>query len=302
MTNNDNVNVYISSKNRLDGRASNFLVNIPNGLLTCKKNENWVMNVNGFYLINSWYNIQENYNNSFNIIVDGISTNILLKSGSPNINELFLDLQTKTSSYMTITYDRTTNKFTYTNISGGVLQIIPINSGGFLGLENLTVNEISVDGTECDNPIVVQGDMMLFLKLYGGDISLKNSTLDNIVDCDYSNDQIIFSTAINVPTGALISYNNQDGGDSFSHQITQFQEDIDHFSLIIVNENGIEITGMTDYIVLLQFKKVENLYNKIYYYLDSIQNILNNLYQFTKWFSTTYYNMIAPVEKNIIYK
>ncbi len=30
------------------------------------------------------------------------------------------------------------------------------------------MNRISALGSECDNPINVQGDMMLFLRLYGG--------------------------------------------------------------------------------------------------------------------------------------
>ena len=66
----------------------------------------------------------------------------------------------------------------------------------------------------------------------------------------------ILSVPVNVPPQSLISYNNEDGGNSFTHLITQTREDIDHFSLVVVNEKGQEITNMTDYIILLQFQKV----------------------------------------------
>ncbi len=36
-------------------------------------------------------------------------------------------------------------------------------------------------------------------------------------------------------------YNNEDGGNSFTLLITQSRDDIDHFSLVVVNEKGEEI-------------------------------------------------------------
>lgn len=287
----NNINLYVSSKNRLDGTASSFTVNLPNGLLVNEDYEEWVLSVNGFYLINSWYNIQKNYNNQFQLIVNGVSISLELNEGSPNIYELYDDLVSKTSSYLNISYSRITNKFTYYNISGTTLSIIPLNSGGFLGFENLTINDIDADGVECENPINVQGDMMLFLRLYGGDITLQNDSIDNFDDGLYRTTDIIFSIPINVPPGALISYN---GDDNFKHKLSQAKNDIDKFQLIIVNERGQQITGMTDYYLLLQFQKNMNYYVLILKYLEDMKLILKNIYQFIKWFSETYYNQIIP--------
>jgi hypothetical protein len=288
----NNINLYVSSKNRLDGTASSFTVNLPNGLLTNEEYEEWVLSVNGFYLINSWYNIQKSYNNQFQLLVNNVAVSLELNEGSPNIYELYDDVVLKTNSYLNIVYNRITNKFTYYNISGTTLSIIPLNCGGFLGFENLTVNDIDVDGTECELPINVQGDMMLFLRLYGGDITLQNDSIDNFNDGLYETCDIIFSIPINVPSGALISYNG--GDNNFKHKLSQSRNDIDKFHLIIVNERGQQITGMTDYYLLLQFQKNVNYYIVILKYLEDIKTIFKNIYEFIKWFSETYYNQIIP--------
>ena len=49
----NNVELCVASKNRLNGSTSSFLVNLPNGFLNQKKEEDLYLNVNGFDLINS---------------------------------------------------------------------------------------------------------------------------------------------------------------------------------------------------------------------------------------------------------
>ena len=176
-------------------------------------------------------------------------------------------------------------------LQNAVLQTEQVNSGGFLGFEDNTINDIDSE-TECDIPINVQGDIMIFLQLYAGDISLENNTLDNLFEGDYKPSNIIFSIPINVPQGALISYNNEDAGDSFKHKISNYHTNIDHFTLAIVNQDGKEITGITDYMVSLQFQKI--IENKNIKYLKDIRNIMNNIYEYIMWFGRTYYNMISP--------
>lgn len=234
MTDN-NINLYISSKNRVDGDASSFSVVVPNGLISCKKNENWKLNVNGFYLINSWYNIKSNYNNHFVVIYNSISYDIYLTEGSPNVYELLQDLNEKLATYMTVSYNRAKNKFTYKNNNATPCRIIPITAGDFLGFENFTDTNIDTLGVESDDPINVQGDKMLFVKLYASDFTLANNSIDNLFTGDYLPNTIIFSVPINVPPQSLISYNNEDGGNSFTHLITQSRDDIDHFSNKLIN-------------------------------------------------------------------
>jgi len=282
------VNLFISSKNRLDGTTSDFLVNIPNGFLKCRKNEEWLMRVSSFNVINNWFHITNNYNNSFQLIVGSETYNFTLNEGSPNIYELLEDLQLKTQGYLTITYDKIKNRFIYNNITNEQnITLIPINSGDFLGFDNMTLNEIT-SLTISDNPINVQGDRLLFLKLYGGDITLKNNTIDNLYDENYQQSDILFYIPINVPSGSLISYNNEDSGVNFSHKIAQHQDDIDHFSLQIVNEDGKPVIGFSDYYLILQFEKVVNT-NFILY---DILTVLENIFEYIKWFGNTYYQMI----------
>jgi hypothetical protein len=58
---NDQVNVYINSKNRsANETVSNFDVSIPDDLIRLyDKNEYWTLNVNFFSCFNRWYNCME---------------------------------------------------------------------------------------------------------------------------------------------------------------------------------------------------------------------------------------------------
>ena len=57
------INIYISSKyKQSDQQISNFKVVIPDGLLTCRHDEYFTMNINCFYVYNTFYNCSSNYN------------------------------------------------------------------------------------------------------------------------------------------------------------------------------------------------------------------------------------------------
>ena len=70
MSTKDKINVYISSKHRLPTeKANDFIIKFPSGLIKCDpKKEYMVMNINGYIMMNNFYNIQ-NVNNTFKIII-----------------------------------------------------------------------------------------------------------------------------------------------------------------------------------------------------------------------------------------
>ena len=51
------INIYINSKyKQSDEQISNFKCVIPDGLLTCRNDEYFTMNINCFYVYNTFYN------------------------------------------------------------------------------------------------------------------------------------------------------------------------------------------------------------------------------------------------------
>ena len=57
---------------------------------------------------------------------------------------------------------------------------------------------------------------------------------------------------IDVPSNGLLSYNNEDGGDSFQYRLANVEQ-ITWFTLTIYNQDNEFIPNFSDYILLLQF-------------------------------------------------
>jgi hypothetical protein len=114
------------------------------------------------------------------------------------------------------------------------------------------------------------------------------SNLNNSV---YKASDLIFQTAVNVPKGFLIDYQNIDGGDSFKYTLGN-NDRIKYFILSVYDQDGNTIADMTDYIIHIQFtinKKSQKEallkslidYNKqSYLILGHIFDIFNNLYSY----------------------
>ncbi len=120
MSENSKINLYVNSKNRrTDEPTSNFNIIIPDGLLKIKNNEAFELNVISFSCINSFYHCN-NGSNRFQIIFRNNLNNMYmiqdyyLNNGNPNVYDVLSNINSLTSVYMTTTYNRNTNKFTYT--------------------------------------------------------------------------------------------------------------------------------------------------------------------------------------------
>ena len=296
------INIYVNSKNRKsDESPSNFSVIIPDDLLKINKDEYFTLSVNSFYCYNDFYQCNNNSNyftlifrNNLNVVY--LTQKLYLNVGNPNVYDLLSDINSKLSGYLTCTYDNIKNKITYTRIYAQTsnyhtMYINTINSGCFFGLNNNVETLILFSSTECTNPININSIRALSIGI-DGDISFNNNNMEsNLNNSVYKASDLIFQTAVNVPKGYLINYQNSDGGDSFKYTLGNHDR-IKYFILSVYDQDGNTITDMTDYIIHIQFtinkKSQQEIllkslidYNKqSYLILGHIFDILNNMYQY----------------------
>ena len=144
MADDSKINIYVNSKNRRsDETASNFNVIIPDGLLKIGKSQTFELNVISFNCPNAFYHCNNN-SNKFQIVFRNNANNIYMtqdyffNNGNPNVYDVLNNLNSLTSVYMVSTYNRITNKFSFTRTYAQTtnyynMYIKPINSGNFLG-------------------------------------------------------------------------------------------------------------------------------------------------------------------------
>jgi hypothetical protein len=296
------INIYVNSKNRKsDETPSNFSVIIPDGLIKVNNDEYFTLSVNSFYCYNDFYQCNVNCNN-FNIVfrtdlnVVYLTQKFNLNIGNPNIYDLINDINSKLSGYLTCSYDNIKNKITYTRTYTQTsnyhsMFIYPINSGGFFGFNNNVETLISSSGTTSTYPININTIRALSVGI-DGDISFSNNNMEsNLNNSVYKASDLIFQTAVNVPKGYLITYQNIDGGDSFKYTLGN-NDRIKYFILSVYDQDGNTITDMTDYIIHIQFtinkkSQQEQLlktlidYNKqSYLIIGHIFDIMNNMFNY----------------------
>ena len=298
------INIYVNSKNRKsDETPSNFSVIIPDGLLKVDKDEYFTMSVNSFYCYNDFYQCNNNCN-SFNIIlknnVDNISGQqlFLLPVGNLNVNDIVNAINSvlQPVNVLSCTYDNIKNKITFTRLTpqtptNNTFYINTLKVGNFLGFKNDTDILISFNGTSSTYPININTITALSVGI-DGDISFNHNNMEsNLNNSVYKASDLIFQTAVNVPKGYLITYQNIDGGDSFKYTLGN-NDRIKYFILSVYDQDGNTISDMTDYIIHIQFtinkkSQQEQLlkslidYNKqSYLIIGHIFDILNNLYNY----------------------
>ena len=257
------INIYVNSKNRKsDESPSNFNVIIPDGLLKVNDNEFFTLSVTSFYCYNDFYQCNINCN-SFNLIFktnlnDVFSTQKFnLNIGNPSIFDIINDVNSQLSGYMTCSYNNIKNKITFTRVYTQTtnyfnMYISPISCGGFFGLNNNVETLISFSGTECIYPININTIRALSIGI-DGDISFNNNNMESSLNNSvYNASDLIFQTAVNVPKGYLINYQNTDGGEIFKFNLGN-NDRIKYFILSVYDQDGNTITDMTDYFINIQF-------------------------------------------------
>ena len=298
------INIYVNSKNRKsDETPSNFSVIIPDGLLRVNKDEYFTMSVNSFYCYNDFYQCNNNCN-SFNMYGKNTSGVIsgqqlfYLPLGNPNVNDIvsYINLVLQSVNVLSCSYNNIQNKITFTRLltqttSNDTFYINTLKAGNFLGFKNNTEILMSFSGTTSTYPININSIQALSVGI-DGDISFNNNNMEsNLNNSVYKASDLIFQTAINVPKGYLITYQNIDGGDSFKYTLGN-NDRIKYFILSVYDQDGNTISDMTDYIIHIQFtinkKSQQEIllkslidYNKqSYLIIGHIFDILNNFYNY----------------------
>jgi hypothetical protein len=288
----DKINIYVNSKNRdLSEPISNFTVRIPQNLLRLSQGEYFTLNVNGFYCYNSWFNCIDNFNNEFHIIIKNINNEVIetyiykLNDGNPNVNDVKSNLNNLLLNKVNITYDKQRNKYIFkrtlpVSTQQYAMYIKIINCEDFLGFyksdRDIEILLPYLTNVYSNNIVNILGDEAIIIKI-NGDCILAGNTVDNFGTETYEPSNIIFMKPIDVPSNGLLSYNNEDGGDSFQYRLANVEQ-ITWFTLSIYNQDNEFIPNFSDYILLLQFIRHKTEEGKLETLLNSLLDYVKQIY------------------------
>lgn len=254
MSTKDKINVYISSKHRLSSeKANDFIVKFPSGLIKCDpKKEYMVMNINGYIMMNNFYNIQ-NVNNTFEIIVQGgIKYTYSIPIGNYNVLELLDWLNDTLNTLLVVEYSTTLNKYLWKNsiLIDKKITIRSITANDFIGFYDNKDYVIEANSQiESEKPINMRGDELICLQM--PTIKQTQPCIDNFSNGTMIDSSIVAYLPINVPSFALMIYENKDGGDSFSYRIEN--DKIDELRLVSFNQDK-ENIDVGDFFLSIQFE------------------------------------------------
>lgn len=277
--NKNKINLYVNSKHY--NKNNDFEVILPPGLVKCNtKTEYIVLNVNGWVMKNDFYNTQKG-NNNYSITIknlDGtasITHSFTIPEGNYNVLQ-FLELLNNTLSEhnMSITYTETINKYSYSNLFTNKIIVFNTETAyDFLGFKPNKSYEILPLGTlMSEKPLNMAGDELVVLQI--PNIQFTYPVIADFKDGIMKNSNIIAYLSINAPPYALLQYNNEDGGDSFSYRLENTH--IDSLRLVCFNQD-LQNIDVGDYQLNVQFE----IHKKVTEYdvLQRIEKLVSYIFQ-----------------------
>jgi hypothetical protein len=270
--------LYISSKNRNESEKIYDFNVILNNPIILNRNQGLNINVIGFSMMNTDYNLRDI---SFDLIWMDYANNITLQTDNIQIPDgnysylTFLDyLNTIFAGLIKVEYVKERNAYKFKNIDFANHDFIirPKTAGKYLGLsEDLILNDENFHEASYINltnysHIIIKSNNILF----------EDNQEDNINNKEMSSSSILFMLdKQDIPPFQLISYKH-DNSDSYSFNITNRQ--INSIDLHLYNERGEELTNTDDYYLTLKFV----IFNKEEIkpdtsFLEDIRFILMNL-------------------------
>jgi hypothetical protein len=289
----ERINLYINSKSRnSEDKINSLKINLPSGYITCKNDEYFVLNVNSFHTVATWYNCNES-NNKGKLIsksLDGSvyqTLNFELPVGNPNVLQIDKSLSFSLLGFLKVSYDSISNKFVFYRDEAlsaihHKIYLSPITCGQFLGLENNVEVEITTFGVLSENKINVISLKAINIKV-SGDIDLVNGTLDNFSSPSFTHNNIIFNYVIDTKFYNCLGYNNSDTSNNYVLSNNNLGQ-INNFTLDILDQDLKHIEDMEDYLLHLQFIKTKKqtpemiLFKLLEYVKDIFLMIGNFLY------------------------
>lgn len=269
---------FIKSSNRSQNdTAYNFSVDFTDGVLTCDNNEYMELNVLSFDMINTMYNIN-NSNNQFIIRRGTTDTTYTIPEGNYSVKTFLSQLQTLTNDpHITMEYNIAQNTYRlHKNGTSQLHYLIPSKIWSLINLLPTTIYEITTTGLTTGfinlvnySKIILRTEGINYyysnLENYGTNKNI--STLSNI---------IFWKTKSDVEPFAVLKYNNEDGGNSFSYKIEN--KEINNISFLLKNENNEFITDAPDYMVAIQFNFYRIPDDIVKVNIISINKIINDIY------------------------
>lgn len=256
---------------------NNYRVNLPSNNLIL--NDDSYLQINNFFCIKNWYNLQIGYNDKYIVYINGVENEFSLGEGNPRVTDIVRILNTYHSTYLTCSYDYMRNKIFFRNISNDTVIIKPINCGRFISLFDDLEYEVSSLGDYGNHVVNVSGDSTLLIHIVNSDFALINPSMDNLNQTNgtFNESSIVLALPINVPPFGLISYSSS-GDDLDRIKIAAINQSVQGFNIYITNEHGAIIPNLTDYTISITFLKniSQNNTSKVIEILNDIFIMIGN--------------------------
>ena len=283
----ERINLYISSETRTTPNPSDFYVIISNTLYI-DSDETFYFNVIQFNAFNNFYQTMKGYNTDFKILIynkdDEIHDTIIgeLPEGNPTIIDIINYISNLLSGVVTVTYDKIKNKIIFTTISSNAnhnkIYLNIINCDKILGFSRELRNKPILLEHDIpkysDNPCNIISITNIFLHCYG-DFTFNDYNFSNHDSNEMKSNNIMFSIPINCPFNHVITYNNEDGGNSFYFRVDK-KTSINNIRLVIKDQYNEIIPNFNDYNIILQITKRKQI-NIIHKFLEVICEYLSQL-------------------------
>lgn len=278
-------NVFISSKYRTNQNENpnDFTIHFPENYIVCQDIQQRIsVNIINFHMPNSMYNINDN-NHTIYIIVRDAQGNLSgeplkydLTNGNYNVYELRDHLNDLLTNYVSVSYNKIRNTYTFTNlVQDGTASIFTEVGGKYLGLNNdeeyilnPSVESIIPVNLVSFNKIVMNCEGMNFNGSSIENISSKNGfEISNI---------LFWRSRQDTANMAEIVYDNEDGGNSFNYTLTD--KYVNQIRFTITDESYNTLVDLPDWTMILQFTIEDPPSNDILSGITVIQNYLLGIY------------------------
>lgn len=281
-------NLYIHSKNRNEYESPyNFSLYLQNPII-CNENEAIRVDVMSFYMINTMYNISSLLNN-YTFQIDNIDLSVqpnttttstyTIPFGNYSVLQLRDTLNNLLSGKISVSYNYQSNTYTLTKTNNNFKYFIKnIKCSKALNISNNT--EITTLGVQTNYINLVEYQQVIIKS----DLIYQDLNQDNIFylqDDKFNLSQILFwCNKQDIEPFKCITYQNIDGGDSFSYNIQN--TNITKINFQIMNENDKLIQDCPDWFLHIKF----HIYKKNNIDYGKISNIIINLLNDIKYITT----------------
>lgn len=274
-------NLFINSKNRDKNQDSHeFSLYLKNQIIV-NPNQYISVNVMSFFMLNSMYNVSSIIgNNSFilekrNLLTNAIESSQTLTIPDGNYSVLtFRDLlNTLLANTISVVYNYGQNTYTFTKLNQLYkYHIIPSKCSKLLGLyDTIEITEIGITSAYVN--MVNYQQIILKTDLTHEDLNQDN--ISDIYDDLNISDILFWCNKQDVEPFKMISYRNEDGGNSFSYNL--ITDNIQKITFKLVNENNEPITDTPEWLIHLSFIINEKYQYTMFDLAKKIIKLLNDI-------------------------